>query len=282
MISLKIDEEFESLIPPLTEEEFAQLRDNVLSEGRVRDALTAWNDTILDGHNRWKIIQEFPEIPFRVEQMEFKTRNEAIAWMIRNQLGRRNLLNYDRARLALRLKPILVEEAKKRQQATQFGANAAVQKSAPREGGSKVRDELAKAAGVSHDIIDKVQFIENNATPEVKERLSKGEISVNKAYTTVREEKQKPKGYTSADRKDRAETEAIVAEMFDTSTIKEMTVERLVDDITLNAAEYIRILKNTLTDHSTLLTAENKPIVANAIQVHIIDEILKLKGIVEK
>ena len=71
--------------------------------------------------------------------------------MIRNQLGRRNLTNYDRAKLALSLKPLLVEEAKKRMTA---GKADPVQKSAQ----GKVRDELAKAAGVSHDIIDKVQL----------------------------------------------------------------------------------------------------------------------------
>ena len=164
VIDLKIDKEFETLIPPLTDEEFKQLRENILSAGRVKDALTVWDGTILDGHNRWKIIQEFPEMPFRVEQMEFKTRNEAMAWMIRNQLGRRNLLNYDRARLALRLKPILVEEAKKRQATSTGGENPQLKQKSAEGVKGQVRDELAKAAGVSHDIIDKVQFIENNAT----------------------------------------------------------------------------------------------------------------------
>lgn len=278
MVELKIDPEFEALIPPMSEEEFRQLRENIISEGKVRDSIKTWNGVILDGHNRWKVIQEFPQTPFQVEELEFSARNEAKGWMIRNQLGRRNLPNYERAKLALQLKPILQEEAKKRQEATQFGSNTAVLKSAPP---SKVRDELAKIAGVGHDTIEKVQVIEKSATPEEKQKLSKGEVSVNKVFTAIRE-REKPKGYTSEDRKSRAETEAIVAEMFDTSSIKEMTVERLVDDITLNAAEYIRVLKNTLVDHSTLLTHENKPIIANAIQTNIIDEILKLKGIVER
>ena len=275
MVELKIDNEFKALIPPMSEEEFKQLRENIISEGKVRDALIAWNGIILDGHNRWRVIQEYPETPFCVNDMQFQTRNEAMAWMIRNQLGRRNLTNYDRAKLALSLKPLLVEEAKKRMTA---GKADPVQKSAQ----GKVRDELAKAAGVSHDIIDKVQFIEKNAAPETKERLSKGEISVHKAYTQTREEKQRPRGFTAEDRKSRAETEAIVAEMFDTAAIEEVTVETLVEDIKLNAAEYISILKHTLTDNSTLLTPENKPIIAEAIQTSIIDEILKLKGIVER
>ena len=60
---------------------------------------------------------------------------------------RRNLTNYDRARLALRLKPILQEEAKKRMLS---GKSDPVLNSA-QGGKGAVRDELAKIAGVGHD-----------------------------------------------------------------------------------------------------------------------------------
>lgn len=88
---LIIDPEFQRIIPALTEAEFAQLEANILEEGRVRDALIVWNDTIVDGHNRWRIIQEHPEIPYEVKEMPFSSRDAAILWMCCNQLGRRNL-----------------------------------------------------------------------------------------------------------------------------------------------------------------------------------------------
>jgi len=274
MPDIRIDPEFESLIFPLTEEEFNQLRENIISEGRVRDALILWDGVILDGHNRWKILQENPQISYRTEEMHFETRNEAKAWMIRNQLGRRNLPMYERAKLALQLKPLLAEAAKKRMVA---GKADPVQKSAQ----GKVRDELAKIAGVSHDTIEKVQVIERSATPEEKQKLSKGETTVNKVFNAVRE-RVKPHGYTKEDRIDRAKTEAVIADMIDTSNVREMTVEMLVDDIVLNAEEYVRSLRNVLTDHSTLLTDESRPIIAEAIQKHILDKIIFLKGVVER
>lgn len=277
VVELRIDPEFEALIPPLSDDEFRQLRENIISEGKVRDALIVWGNVILDGHNRWRIIQENPNIPFSTEEMNFATRNEATSWMIRNQLGRRNLTNYDRARLALRLKPILVEEAKKRQgERTDLNENIV-----PKSAQSRVRDELAKIAGVGHDTIERVQVIEKSATPEEKQKLSKGEVSVNKVFTAIRE-REKPRGYTKEDRKNRADTEAIVAEMFDSESRYTMTVEDLVDEIKLNASEYIKSLRNTLADNSTLLSKENKPIIAQAIQTHIIDELIKMKGIVER
>ncbi len=42
-------------------------------------------------------------------------KEDAIEWIIRNQFGRRNLPTYERAKLALRLKPIIKEKAKEQQ-----------------------------------------------------------------------------------------------------------------------------------------------------------------------
>ena len=58
---LKIDPEFESRIPPLTEEEFKQLEENILAEGTILMPLIVWGDTIVDGHNRYKIAQAHGE-----------------------------------------------------------------------------------------------------------------------------------------------------------------------------------------------------------------------------
>lgn len=90
--------------------------------------------------------------------MDFETREDVIEWIIRNQFGRRNLPNYERAKLALRLEPIVKAKAKVRQLSTLKQNSSDVQKSAPREKG-KARDEIAKLAGVSHDTIDKVKII---------------------------------------------------------------------------------------------------------------------------
>ena len=88
---LQIDPEFESKIPPLTEDEYQQLAENIISEGVVLMPLIVWNGTIVDGHNRYKIVQEHPEIIFTVHEKDFDNRYEALVWICNNQLGRRNL-----------------------------------------------------------------------------------------------------------------------------------------------------------------------------------------------
>ena len=91
MQNLKIDPEFQSKIPPLTAEERSQLEANILEEGRLLNPLIVWNSFIVDGHNRFEILKEHPEIEYTVLEKEFAGREEAIVWICKNQLGRRNL-----------------------------------------------------------------------------------------------------------------------------------------------------------------------------------------------
>lgn len=86
---LEIDKEFEDLITPLTSEELLGLRQSVIERGCL-DAIKIWSGVIIDGHNRYSICTE-NNIPFEVKEMEFDSRNDAINWIIDNQLGRRNL-----------------------------------------------------------------------------------------------------------------------------------------------------------------------------------------------
>lgn len=97
MDKLIIDPEFRDKIPPLTEAEYEQLRENILSDGEVYEPIVTWQGTIIDGHNRWRIIQEHPEIPYRIKEMDFADKWEAFAWMYRKQLGRRNLTDEQKA-----------------------------------------------------------------------------------------------------------------------------------------------------------------------------------------
>ena len=90
-LHLNIDPEFASIIPPLREDEQRQLEENILADGVVINPLIVWNGVIVDGHNRYRILQQHPEIQFTTYEKEFSDRYEAIAWICKNQLGRRNL-----------------------------------------------------------------------------------------------------------------------------------------------------------------------------------------------
>ena len=86
---LKIDKEFKSLIRPLSEAEYRQLEENIQSDG-CRDPIVTWKGYIIDGHNRYEICRK-NRLPFKTHEMYFETREEVIAWICANQLGRRNI-----------------------------------------------------------------------------------------------------------------------------------------------------------------------------------------------
>ena len=88
-----IDPEFQSQIPALTDEEFQQLEENILSEGEVLSPLIVWGNILVDGHNRYKILQQHPEIPYTTRSISCtcETREDVLAWICKHQLGRRNL-----------------------------------------------------------------------------------------------------------------------------------------------------------------------------------------------
>ena len=89
--NLSVDLEFQSKIPPLREEELKQLEENILADGVVINPLIVWKGIIVDGHNRFEILKEHPEIEYTILEKEFAGREEAIVWICKNQLGRRNL-----------------------------------------------------------------------------------------------------------------------------------------------------------------------------------------------
>ena len=91
---LEEDAEFKSLIHPLRRKEYLMLEESILAEG-CRDAIVVWNGIIIDGYNRYEICRKH-EVPFRIVEKVFDSRNEVIVWICRNQLGRRNICDETR------------------------------------------------------------------------------------------------------------------------------------------------------------------------------------------
>lgn len=86
---LILDDEFRTLIRPLTSEEYRMLEESILHDG-CREPLVIWKGIILDGHNRYKICKRW-DVPYRTTELQVSCREEAMSWICANQLGRRNL-----------------------------------------------------------------------------------------------------------------------------------------------------------------------------------------------
>jgi hypothetical protein len=123
--TIVIDPEFESLIAPLSTEERAQLKANIVDEdglSHVREPLIVWDNhtllsdgtvayILLDGHTRLSILAEAVAdahkrgnermkiwAPCNIEDTErIPDRAAALLWIEENQVGRRNLTDDQRA-----------------------------------------------------------------------------------------------------------------------------------------------------------------------------------------
>ena len=185
MIQLK--EEFKNLIPPLTQEEFRQLEQNIIAEG-IRENILTWQGIIIDGHNRYKIATKWG-LEYETTSKHFKDEEAVKEWMILNQFGRRNLSNYQRSVLALQLEEVFTKKAKENLGRNQYSTLQNSAESKPID----TRKELSKVASVSHDTITRVKKIEEKADEETKAKLRTGEISINQAYTDIKKELYKEK-----------------------------------------------------------------------------------------
>jgi ParB-like chromosome segregation protein Spo0J len=173
-MQLKIDEEFRNLIPPMQADELSSLRESISREG-CRDALIVWGGVLVDGHNRYAICTELGK-PFNTKEITFADRDEVKIWIIRNQFSRRNLNDFQRVELGLKLEPLLKKQAVQKQRAG--GEDKVPQKSAKP---IDVRQEVAKAAGVSHDTVGKVRKIVNSPVKELAHYTREGKVSINAA-----------------------------------------------------------------------------------------------------
>lgn len=180
-MSIIIDSEFKSLIPPLSADEYSQLEENCVREG-IRDALVVWErpdgaNVLIDGHNRFQISARHAGLPFEIKKMKFDSREDVMLWIINNQNGRRNINGYNRGVLELKKKEFLSRKGRE----NKWGGT-----SVPDDTKVDALKEMAQSAKIGRNTMAKVQSIEKNAPEEIKAKARSGELSINQAYLMTR------------------------------------------------------------------------------------------------
>lgn len=132
------------------------------------EPIIIWKETgeIVDGHTRYKAAKEagIDEVP--VVDKSFENLEEAKKYTEHRQFDRRNLTQAEIYEYAVNL-----EESSK--------------------GEGRATEKLAEKLGVSASTLQHARTVNKKADNEVKEKLKKNEITVNQAYSTVRESKKK-------------------------------------------------------------------------------------------
>jgi len=183
MQEIIIDEEFKGLLPPLDEETFLWLENNILEYG-CREPLVVWGNTLIDGHNRHEILMRH-ELPVNTVSMEFDSRDDVIIWIISTQVSRRNLtpmqLSYFRGLHYNTDKRVVTNVGGR----NQYSEEAVLQnEEQPRKESTVSR--LSKKYNVSRSTIERDAQIANvintigETSPEVKKDILSGKTQISR------------------------------------------------------------------------------------------------------
>lgn len=247
--TITIDPEFEALIPPLTKDEFNQLRENIIEANEVYDPLITWNGTLIDGHNRWRIIQDNPGISYKTTEVIFLNRNEAKLWIINNQLGRRNLEKSDAIDLAEKKAEVTAQMAKAKQSEAgkTFGVGmpkkeeiASIQMDKTYSEPINTQKEIAKTAGVSTGTVARYQEVKKKA-PELVPKIKSGEMTIGGAYKAVKEE----------------EKAAEPPKPIEPPKPPKYTIDDLLNELEIGGDNCVGFLRDTLARRSTVYADSN-------------------------
>jgi hypothetical protein len=190
MPELDINPKFQRLLRPLSEDEQQRLEWAILKDG-ILDSLKVWTCGdkcyLVDGHNRYGIWQKHQgDLPegFETREMNFRSEDEALEWIIENQLQRRNLNQNERVLYLGQL----FEMRKKRRGGLARG-----------DAGGATADQIAEEHDVSPRTVTRaaeVAIAYNEADREMQQKFASGEISQAELIRSIRkiEEERGPKG----------------------------------------------------------------------------------------
>jgi N6-adenosine-specific RNA methylase IME4 len=212
MAEIFIDSEFANYIRPLSDEEFEKLKESIKLEG-IRDPLVVWNGFLIDGYHRYKIATEL-EIEFKTIEIDLPDKEAVKEWIIKNQLGRRNLtsqeasyyrgklyesrkLNHGGDRKSKGQNVLLKTTAEKI--AEEYGVNEstirrdaefskAVDKVAEKVGKEAKNAILTGQINIPKKDVEKIIEIKEEA-PEFIEPVLNGEITISKAVQETKRKK---------------------------------------------------------------------------------------------
>jgi hypothetical protein len=183
-VGITIDEEFQSLIPPLSDFERLQLGETLEKEG-CRDPLITWNGILIDGHNRHEICERLG-LEYSTCEITLADRDSVKAWMYRNQLGRRNLSPAD----ASELRGLIYNARKKTK--SQAGSKGGASKAQNDTCLKSTADEVAAETGVSAatikrdaeyaDAVDEVA----KTDPAIRSKVRKGDVKKKDVIATAK------------------------------------------------------------------------------------------------
>ncbi|KXX72735.1 ParB/Srx family N-terminal domain-containing protein [Flammeovirga sp. SJP92] len=140
----------------------------------ITDVVGYGKNILVDGHHRYDATQQ-KELP--INRLVFSSLDEVKIWMLKNQLGRRNLSDAEKFNIAEQLASEFAEQAKENQKS---GGNKKGE-------GKRTREKIAEISGLSGTNYQKYKKVKKEGDPEIVDQMVNNEMSIHKAYTITNE-----------------------------------------------------------------------------------------------
>jgi ParB-like chromosome segregation protein Spo0J len=192
-----------NIFPMMSELEFAELKDSIKTHG-VREPALVVDGMIADGRNRWRACQELGVACPTVQYDPAVHGDSLIQYVLDKNLRRRQLTVSQRAVVATNALPMIEAEAEKRSKSgikkpsgASETASGHLTKTPPSKDGKVRRAETsaqiaAASVGVSAASVERAKAVKQ-ASPEIAEKVARGEVTLGAAVKQVKELKLPPR-----------------------------------------------------------------------------------------
>ncbi len=187
-MSLRLNPEYDKLLPKMSDEEFLELKNSIQTEGQHYPIIVNEDLEVLDGHHRFRACMALGIEPdFEVRKFDDKLHEKK--FVIESNLRRRHLNNFQLVELAVPLLEIEKALAKTRQSkggkdGRDMQLGIASDDATP-ELKAKATDVVAKKAGVSTRTLERGKKIMEKASEDEKQKLREGKTSISKVYQEI-------------------------------------------------------------------------------------------------
>lgn len=173
MKPLKINPEYQTLVPRPIDEEYKSLElDIIEKKGATEPIKINKKDEILDGHTRFEICSKHA-LHFDTQIMDFQSVLDEKIYIIETNLKRRHLTDYQKIEMAKPLEGLIAEKAGQRQLAGTLSSN---------EDKGRTGELTAKAIGVSKATYERGKKVRDEGTEEERKKALSKKYAVNSAY----------------------------------------------------------------------------------------------------
>lgn len=177
-LNIEINPLFDDELRNLTNEEWQTLFEDVKQNGCL-DSIKLWRNQIVDGHNRYHICTELG-LDFNIDVLEFEDQEQALDWIRRNQLGKRNLTKDEFT--------LLLGRRYNASKKTKSEAGAIGGSNHQNEGCLTTAEKIAAEHGVSKATVERAgakAAAIDSAVPELQKAVKQNEASLTAAVTVA-------------------------------------------------------------------------------------------------